>query len=1014
VGSNPTLSATATDTFKRVGRLGFRLKASVTAIALSGVESASDFRFLTLLTPTNRPDSQPHHLSGTERVDCYSPVMAGMGDRKADYGAPEVVERIDPAAPARAAKAREASAVAPAGERRRAVVQAKLSVGPANDPYEKEADAVAARVVRSLRAQRSTEVPATTQPVASRVQRAATKSDIGVDGGDLDASTERIMRSESSKGQPLPDAAKSKMEGAFGADFSGIRVHAGAAATDLNDRIQAKAFTTGNDIFFRDGLPDTSSPGGQSLLAHELTHTMQQGAANHVNRSTENIQREFDMDGINKLEQDAKKRRMDVVKAEYMAQKQLYKAGGSDTQLKDDWWVATDRKWYPPELYPANRTEAETGADATRSSREASATRSRREDSATRRHEARSKGTSDPEGEDSLAMESLDSVSGTVGKTAEISDLSGVGGLMGAQHEGRSSWGAGAPEGENSVLINSGGGSPVGGHNMVEGMAGYTAGLLTVADRNARTDERAVAGVNAAGYASKALSGAAAAEEATATSAAEVAEANGTDAGGLKAAAGDWSAHSVMAGQGSDGFLGIGQAGGAALKLREAYDASKQDSLNDAEKALLLANRSAGAVADASTAVASWSKVVGAGGVFDLAKEVGQATAVAAAFGIVAGVFEMAAGGYAVYKSGGETKELKKSMAILNQGRRKLAAADPAMMSAVELSEAKRLGQAIEDNLVTLGHLIGMKVEASSAGKKQAAGGAVAVVGGVLTLTGVGLPIVLSVAVAGALLKLGFIGAQMRRNSKTSKWIEMAKSLNDDGGLRAKPKKDEKIGFSEMKARFLKAYYKAPMDRDAAGLKSKHPKLGHAVRQFGRSMKLKEIGKKTAENTREISTLRPAEYPLYWLEHDQAKMGPAPAAAGAGDKEKHTGEHSWGDFFKWDVTRSKDAKSAAKTEVVNALNYVAWNTFQKAGTPKDGDPARFDTKLGVVQVAPLTPQDRDDLGPADEARLNSLTDDVLLSVTGLKGKAKQYGEHLKGPPEKDQEAMRAYVEPFAK
>ena len=66
------------------------------------------------------------------------------------------------------------------------------------------------------------------------------------------------------------------MEGAFGADFGAVRVHSGAHATELNDRIQATAFTTGNDIFFRDGVPDTSTASGQSLLAHELTHVVQQ------------------------------------------------------------------------------------------------------------------------------------------------------------------------------------------------------------------------------------------------------------------------------------------------------------------------------------------------------------------------------------------------------------------------------------------------------------------------------------------------------------------------------------------------------------------------------------------------------------------------------------------------------------------------------------------------------------------------------------------------------------------
>jgi hypothetical protein len=69
------------------------------------------------------------------------------------------------------------------------------------------------------------------------------------------------------------------METAFDADFSGIRTHVGAEAETLSRSLGAEAFTTGNDVFFRRGLPDTSSRSGQELLAHELAHTVQQGAA---------------------------------------------------------------------------------------------------------------------------------------------------------------------------------------------------------------------------------------------------------------------------------------------------------------------------------------------------------------------------------------------------------------------------------------------------------------------------------------------------------------------------------------------------------------------------------------------------------------------------------------------------------------------------------------------------------------------------------------------------------------
>ncbi|MGK0274826.1 MAG: hypothetical protein ACI9N0_001207 [Ilumatobacter sp.] len=172
-----------------------------------------------------------------------------------------------------------------------AIIQTKLAVGAADDHYEREADAVAARVVRSLRSQTSRPEQAATQAdaggTAGRINRVQRSAVVGAKGGDLDEDTTQMLRRSRSGGAPLPEPARSKMEGAFGADFSGIRVHAGPRSTELNNRIQAKAFTTGNDIFFRDGVPDATTGSGQELLAHELTHTIQQGAAAPINRSTE-------------------------------------------------------------------------------------------------------------------------------------------------------------------------------------------------------------------------------------------------------------------------------------------------------------------------------------------------------------------------------------------------------------------------------------------------------------------------------------------------------------------------------------------------------------------------------------------------------------------------------------------------------------------------------------------------------------------------------------------------------
>jgi hypothetical protein len=66
---------------------------------------------------------------------------------------------------------------------------------------------------------------------------------------------------------------------AMGADFSGVKVHTDSQSDQLNQSIQAKAFTTGQDVFFRQGAYDPGSREGQELIAHELTHVVQQNGS---------------------------------------------------------------------------------------------------------------------------------------------------------------------------------------------------------------------------------------------------------------------------------------------------------------------------------------------------------------------------------------------------------------------------------------------------------------------------------------------------------------------------------------------------------------------------------------------------------------------------------------------------------------------------------------------------------------------------------------------------------------
>jgi len=105
--------------------------------------------------------------------------------------------------------------------------------------------------------------------MAKRIQRASSK-----DGFDVNEDIENRIESSRGGGSTMDDNTRENMEGAFGADFSNVRIHTGSEAADLTNSVQARAFTTGSDIYFNEG----ESPQNQELLAHELTHTIQQGA----------------------------------------------------------------------------------------------------------------------------------------------------------------------------------------------------------------------------------------------------------------------------------------------------------------------------------------------------------------------------------------------------------------------------------------------------------------------------------------------------------------------------------------------------------------------------------------------------------------------------------------------------------------------------------------------------------------------------------------------------------------
>lgn len=172
-----------------------------------------------------------------------------------------------------------------------AAAQPKLKVGSANDRYEREADDVADRVMAHLGPNARFKVLAgtlgdTDGVMTSDLQRrtVADAPALGRSGGEVDAETETQIGALRAGGSSLPSRLRSPMEGAFGVNFDKVRIHRGRTPKMLCRKMSALAFTVGSDVFLGSGAPSLEHPAGQHLLAHELVHTIQQGAIGRIGK----------------------------------------------------------------------------------------------------------------------------------------------------------------------------------------------------------------------------------------------------------------------------------------------------------------------------------------------------------------------------------------------------------------------------------------------------------------------------------------------------------------------------------------------------------------------------------------------------------------------------------------------------------------------------------------------------------------------------------------------------------
>ena len=112
-------------------------------------------------------------------------------------------------------------------------------------------------------------------PEKEKKKPVQTKQDGG--GATSPGLTSKIEDSAGS-GNALPGKSLKEMNQAFGKDFSDVKIHHDTEAAELNKELGAQAFTHGKDIYFNDGKYDTENTSGKNLLAHELTHVVQQNS----------------------------------------------------------------------------------------------------------------------------------------------------------------------------------------------------------------------------------------------------------------------------------------------------------------------------------------------------------------------------------------------------------------------------------------------------------------------------------------------------------------------------------------------------------------------------------------------------------------------------------------------------------------------------------------------------------------------------------------------------------------
>lgn len=178
-------------------------------------------------------------------------------------------------------KADESTFFAPVTSHVTPAVQMKMTVNKAGDKFEQEADRMADKVMRMPAPASSTKEEKLQRQTDDKLQKKeGEKLQRKGDGTPtVSTSTQSAIQNKNTGGQSLSSDVRSYMEPRFGADFSNIRIHTDHESANLSNQLSARAFTYQNHIHFSHDQYQPETGEGKHLLAHELTHTIQQGHA---------------------------------------------------------------------------------------------------------------------------------------------------------------------------------------------------------------------------------------------------------------------------------------------------------------------------------------------------------------------------------------------------------------------------------------------------------------------------------------------------------------------------------------------------------------------------------------------------------------------------------------------------------------------------------------------------------------------------------------------------------------